>query len=105
MIKQSQEEFFQTYNVEPCRHCMKRKMPGSGIGPIIGSILFDVYADSEIERLERKALPENSNDNYDLILQERNRALYVRACWLSNVVPDDHARNPIVASQSASKAA
>lgn len=88
MIEQKREQFFAQHDAEPCSHCLKRDEPGSGIGPIIADILFDCYATAESERLERLAKNDAQQDDYDAILRRRNNEIYIRACWLSNTIPD-----------------
>lgn len=87
MIKEDRTAYFARHSVEPCKHCLKRDTPGAGVGPIISSLLLDVHADAEIERLERKASMDGVSDNWDKVLAERNRAIFVRACWLANIDP------------------
>ena len=88
MIEQSREEFFAANDAKPCRHCLKRDEPGSGIGPVIASMLFESYANAEVERLDRLAKRDAVTDDYDAKLKQRNNELYIRACWLSNTVPE-----------------
>lgn len=103
MIEQTREEFFAAHNAKPCRHCETRDTPGAGIGPVIGSMLFESYANAEAERLERLADRNAESDAYDAKLKQRNNELYIRACWLSNV--DPAALNSDTVSQVLSKAA
>ena len=88
MIIEDRSAYFSRHQVEPCKNCLKRDTPGSGVGPIISSLLLDVHTDAEIERLERKASMNGVSDNWDKVLAERSRAIFVRACWLANIDPD-----------------
>lgn len=88
MITEDRTAFFTLHQVEPCRHCLKRDEPGAGMGPIIASLLLDVHAQAEIDRLERKQSMDGQSDDWDKVLAERNRATYVRACWLANINPE-----------------
>lgn len=103
MIDQSRDEFFSTNEAKPCRHCLKRDEPGSGIGPIIADILFESYANAEAERLDRLAQKDAQADGYDTILRQRNNEIYIRACWLANISPDTMLSSDM--SQLLSKAA
>jgi len=88
MIEQDRKDFFAQHDAAPCRHCLKRDEPGSGIGPVIASMLFESYANAETERLDRLAERGAIADDHDARLKRRNNELYIRACWLSNTVPD-----------------
>jgi len=88
MIEQKRDQFFADHDAQPCRHCLKRDEPGTGIGPIIADILFDCYATAESERLDRLAKNDAKHDAYDAVLRKRNNEIYIRACWLSNTVPE-----------------
>lgn len=88
MIEQNRDEFFAANDAKPCRHCLQRDEPGTGIGPVIASMLFESYANAEVERLDRLAERGAVTDDYDARLKRRNNDLYIRACWLSNTVPE-----------------
>ena len=88
MIEQNRDQFFAQHDAKPCRHCLKRDEPGKGIGPVIARLLFESYATAEAERLERLAGRGAEADAYDATLKQRNNEIYIRACWLSNTVPD-----------------
>ena len=88
MIEQKRDQFFADHDAQPCRYCLKRDEPGAGIGPIIADILFDCYATAETERLDRLSNNDAEHDAYDAILRKRNNDIYIRACWLSNTVPE-----------------
>lgn len=87
MIAESRDEFFKRHNVEPCRYCTRSETPGTGIGPIIASMLFEAYRNAEIDRLKRKEQMGGESDGYDQRKQSENQALFIRACWLSNQDP------------------
>ena len=86
-IIETRDDYFARHGVEPCRECLKRDRPGSGIAPIVGRILMDVYVDKEIDRLARLEGLSDGPDNHDRLLKERSRHIYVRACWLINHDP------------------
>jgi len=88
MITQNRDDFFAANDAKPCRYCLERGDPGTGIGPIIAGMLFESYANAEFERLDRLAERGAVSDEQDTRMKRRNNELYIRACWLSNTVPE-----------------
>ncbi|AXK43896.1 hypothetical protein [Erythrobacter aureus] len=88
MITMTRREFFTAYHATPCASCEARDKPGTGVGPVIGGILMECYVNAEIERLERLKSLDAKPDGYDAVLRQRNHEMYIRACWLTNVIPD-----------------
>ena len=103
-ITDTREAFFARHGVEPCRHCMAREIPGTGIGRIYGEMLLELYMTGEAERLQRlldaaaarQTQPLSPSqriqpDAWDETLRKRNHALYIRACWLLDTCPEQTA--------------
>jgi len=97
MITSNRSEFFEQHNAEPCRNCERYDTPGAGVGPIFAGILFESFASAEVERLNRKLANGGVSDDWDKRWIEKNRQIYIRACWLANADPDqsDQIDNPV----------
>lgn len=128
-ITETREAFFARHRAAPCKHCLTRNTPGEGVGPLYGQILLELYADRETERLQRlldlatkasgtSATQANFSqriqpDGWDETLRARNHELYIRACWLLDMIPDAHVlagtkpsapRNPAIARNGSTNA-
>ena len=113
-ITETRDAFFARHGIKPCHLCVARENPGTGIGPVLAQILLGSYATREAERLERllkrstaitaigaPRTREIQSDAWDERMRQENEALYIRACWLGDMIPDqDKIARPAYASSN-----